>query len=99
MKKSRLTEEQIIGFLKPAEGGMPIRALCRIAGSSDSTFYGWRAKLGDMQVSEAQCLLIKAPMECMRAWRFVVNTGRRHAAKIRTSTACCETLEVLNTRR
>ncbi|WP_177136175.1 transposase [Hydrogenophaga aromaticivorans] len=62
MKKSRLTEEQIIGFLKQAEAGMPIKELCRNGGFSNSTFYGWRAKLGGMQVSEAQHLLTEAHM-------------------------------------
>jgi len=27
-KKSRFTNEQIIGFLKQAEGGIPIKRLC-----------------------------------------------------------------------
>ena len=56
MKKSRVTEEQIIGFLKQAEAGMPIKELCRNGGFSDATFYKWRAKFGGMQVSEAQRL-------------------------------------------
>lgn len=42
---------------------MPIKELCRTAGSSDSTFFGWRDKLGGMQVSEAQRLLTEAHMD------------------------------------
>ena len=52
MKHRRFTEEQIIGFLKQAETGMPIKELCRNGGFSDATFYKWRAKFGGMQVSK-----------------------------------------------
>ena len=56
MKKSRYTEEQIIGFLKQADAGMPIKELCRQGGFSDATFYKWRAKFGGMDVSDAKRL-------------------------------------------
>jgi len=56
MKKSRYSEEQIIGFLRQAEAGMAIPELCRSGGFSQATFYKWRAKYGGMQVSDAQRL-------------------------------------------
>ncbi len=56
MKKSRFTEEQIIGFLKQAEVGMPIKELCRTGGFSDATFYKWRAKYGGMEATDAKRL-------------------------------------------
>ena len=56
MKKSRFTEGQIIGFLKQADAGMPVKELCRKGGFSDATFYKWRAKFGGMEASDAKRL-------------------------------------------
>ena len=53
MRKSKFTEEQIIGFLKLAEANMAVAEICRNGGLTDATFYKWRAKFGGMDVSEA----------------------------------------------
>ena len=54
--KKRFTEAQIIGFLKEAQAGVPVKDLCRKHGFSDAAFYGWRAKFDGMQVDDAKRL-------------------------------------------
>lgn len=54
--KKRFSEEQIIGFLKEADAGMPVVELCRKHGFSDASYYKWKAKFGGMEVSEAKRL-------------------------------------------
>jgi putative transposase len=56
MKKSRFSEEQIVKILKQREAGMKISDLCRENGISIATFYGWRSRLGGVELSEAQRL-------------------------------------------
>ncbi len=54
--KKRFTDEQIIGFLKQAEAGVPLKELCRQHGFGDASFYNWRAKFGGMAVPDARRL-------------------------------------------
>ena len=54
--KKRLTEEQIIGFLREAEAGLPVAELCRRHGFSEASYYLWRNKFGGMSVSDAKRL-------------------------------------------
>ena len=56
MRKSRFSEEQIIGILAEQESGMKVSEVCRTHGMSDATFYKWKSKFGGMTVSEAKRL-------------------------------------------
>ena len=56
--KKRFTEEQIIGFLKEADAGLPIKDLCRRHGFSEASYYLWRSKFGGMSVSDAKRLKV-----------------------------------------
>jgi putative transposase len=54
--KKRFTEEQIIGFLREADGGLPVKDLCRRHGFSEASYYLWRSKFGGMSVPDAKRL-------------------------------------------
>jgi len=54
--KKRFTEEQIIGFLREAESGLPVAELCRRHSFSEASHYFWRNKFGGMSISDAERL-------------------------------------------
>jgi putative transposase len=52
MKKSRLTETQIVAILKHADAGLLVKEICRQVGISVPTYYQWKSKYGGMEASD-----------------------------------------------
>ncbi len=56
MKKSRFSEEQIIGVLNEGKSGTPIKTVCAKHNISEPTYYSWKNKYGGLDVDEARRL-------------------------------------------
>jgi putative transposase len=56
MRRSRFSEEQIIGVLKAVDSGRKVADVCREKGISDGTYFRWKAKYGGLEVTEARRL-------------------------------------------
>lgn len=56
MRRSKFSEEQVIGILKEHAAGLGAAEICRKYGISDATFYKWRSRYGGMEVSDARRL-------------------------------------------
>ena len=56
MKRSRFSEEQIVGILREVKGGGTVRAVCARHKIAQPTYYGWKRKYGGMEVNEVRQL-------------------------------------------
>lgn len=52
MKKSNLSESQIIKILSSQANGRTVSDICREHGISQATFYSWKGKYSGMEVSQ-----------------------------------------------
>jgi len=64
--KKRFAEEQIIGLLREAEVGMPVKRLCRKHGFSEASYYLWRSKFGGMSEHEFPDTLTEETRQAIR---------------------------------
>ena len=80
--KKRFSEAQIIGFLREAEAGLPVKQVCRRHGFSEGSYYLWRNKFGGMTVSDAKLYrhgFLGQPGECIHAAVVSANARRTTA--------------------
>ncbi|MBB5060437.1 putative transposase [Granulicella aggregans] len=54
MKEKRFSVEQMVGILKQAEAGVSVTGVIRKAGTSEQTFYRWKAKYAGLEVYQVR---------------------------------------------
>lgn len=72
MKRSRYSEEQVVGILREAQGGMTTKAVCAKHNISEQTFYNWKRKYQGMEVEDVRKMRAMAE-EISRLKRIVAD--------------------------
>ena len=52
MKRSKLSETQIVAILKEGEAGRAVAEICREHGIASATYYQWKSKYGGLEASD-----------------------------------------------
>ena len=79
MKKKRYTTEQIISILKECDASGNVSEVCRKHGVATTTYYGWKAKYGGMEIPDAKRLK-ELEMENSRLKRLLADAALDNAA-------------------
>ena len=88
MKRSRFSDEQIIGVLKEQEAGAVTADVCRRHGISEATFYKWKAKFGGLEVTEATPVAIISAIEAEdMPSEWIHSSGARQAITLKGSSS------------
>jgi putative transposase len=54
MKRSKFSEEQVVGILREGQGGISVKALCAKHNISEPTYYKWKQKYGGLEVNDVR---------------------------------------------
>ena len=79
MKKKRYTTEQIITILKECDASGNVSEVCRKHGIATTTYYGWKAKYGNMEIPDAKRLK-ELELENSRLKRLLADAALDNAA-------------------
>ncbi|MBK1640221.1 hypothetical protein CKO24_14360 [Rhodothalassium salexigens DSM 2132] len=82
MKRSKVTEEQVIGILREQEAGAKTVELCRRHGISKATFYAWKAKFGGVEAAAGGAASGPSCAERPPVAKVVMPAARREAVAI-----------------
>lgn len=56
MKKSRHSEEQVVGILREVRSGGTVKGVCARHNISEATYYGWKRKYEGMEVKDVRAM-------------------------------------------